>query len=335
MKKGLKDVLVLCDGEEEYAGLMSDFLKMHRELPWEIHTYTAVNTLLEKENKEDIAMLVVAESVFREEIKALPFKRLIILNESGIVREQNFLNINKYQQAHNVLKKLLEVYADIAKVKLPRLTEEYMTKVIGVYSPVRRCYQTTFALTMSQLLAEEKRTLYLSFEHYAGNSELLLDIQTKDLADLLYFLNADKDKFGLRMQSMVQQKGKLDYIPPMRSGQNLLSITVEEWMRLLQNIIELQKYEYIVLDLSESIQGLFDILRFCTKVFTLIKEDTIARCKLVQYEQVLELYEYEDVLQKTCKCNFPQISNVPKEIEQYTKGEFAGYVRKQLRELQK
>jgi len=334
LKTGLKDRLVLFDGEEEYAEKLSDFLRKHKELPWEVHTYTAVSTLLEKEKTEDIALLVIAESVYDEGVKVLQCKKQVLLNESGILREEGIENINKYQRADEVLKKLLEIYADIADVGLPNLTEGYRSKIVGVYSPVRRCYQTTFALTMSQMLAEKKRTLYLNFEYCAGNPDLLLDIQTKDLADLLYFLNGDREKFMLRMRSMVQHKGELDYIPPMKLGQNLLNISAGEWVKLLQNIVRMDEYEYIVLDLSESIQGLFEILRLCATVFTLVKEDAIAKCKLMQYERMLELCEYEDVLQKTHRCKFPHISKVPTEIEQYTKSELWQYVKKQVDLLQ-
>lgn len=335
MKSMTKDILVLCDTEEEYARLMTDFLKTHKELPWEIHTYTAVGALFQEERKTEIAMLVVAESAYTEEMKALQPKRMVILNESGMMKWEEVQNINKYQQADNVLKNLLEIYMDIAGGQLPRLGVGNNTKFIGIYSPVRRCLQTSFALTMSQMLAEENRTLYLNFEHYAGITELLPDMQTRDMADLLYFLNAEKDKFRLRMQTMIQKKGKLDYIPPMKSGQNLLTVTMTEWIQLLQKISELGDYEYVVLDLSESMQGLFDILRSCTKVFTLTQEDRIAQSKLMQYEQVLALYEYEDVLSKTCKCRVPKIRRLPQELTQYTKGELAEYVRRQLQEIRR
>lgn len=334
MKTGYRDALILCDCEEEYALLMSDFLKAHKDLPWEIRTYTTLETLLDREKKEEIALLVMAESVYRRKINELHFKKLVILNESGIRRGEGIENISKYQQAEDVLRKLLECYADITEAGFPKLTEGCRTKVIGVYSPVRRSFQTTFALTMSQLLAGKNRTLYLNFEYYAGNPELLLDMQTRDLADLLYFLNVDKEKFGLRMQSMVQRKGLLDYIPPMRSGQNLLHITTEEWLQLLENITDLGEYEYIVLDLSESIQGLFELLRNCHKVFMPVKQDGIAKCKLMQYEQMLELYDYRDVLQKTHKCQIPHIHKIPGEIEYYTKGELCEYVKREMGFLQ-
>ncbi len=332
MRRNMKDVLVLCDTEEEYARLMTDYMRLRGDLPWEVHTYTSVQTLFAEE-KGDIFLMVVAESAYVEEMNSLQSHCTVILNESGMVKWDRLENINKYQQADNVLRRLLEIYADIANRQLPNLAGEVATKFIGIYSPVRRCLQTSFALTMAQMLAEDSRTLYLNFEHYAGITELLPDMQTRDMADLLYFLNADGDKFRLRMQTMIQHKGSLDYIPPMKSGQNLLTVTVEEWMGLMQKLTELGKYEYVILDLSESMQGLFDILRVCTKVFTLTRDDHIARSKLTQYEQVLALYEYEDVLRKTSKCQVPQIRRLPRDLEQYTKGELGDYVRRQLREL--
>lgn len=333
MKREAKDVLVLCDAEEEYARLMTDFLKLHKDLPWEIRTYTSTRTLIQEEKKANITMLVVAESAYLEELKALKSHCTVILNESGMMKWDQLQNINKYQQADNVLRSLLEIYADVAGGQLPKLVNDFDTKFIGFYSPVRRCLQTSLALTMSQILAADSRTLYLNFEHYAGITDLLPDMQTRDMADLLYFLNADQDKFRLRMQTMIQHKGSLDYIPPMKSGQNLLTVTTGEWMQLLQKITELGEYEYVILDLSESMQGLFDILRVCAKVFTLTQEDHISQSKLTQYEQVLALYEYEDVLRKTCKCKMPQIRRLPKDLEQYTKGDLADYVRRQLREI--
>ncbi len=44
-------VMVLFDREEEYARLLSEFLRRQKELPWEIHTYTKMEELLERERK--------------------------------------------------------------------------------------------------------------------------------------------------------------------------------------------------------------------------------------------------------------------------------------------
>lgn len=332
MKEKAEKIMVLCDTEEEYAQLMTEYLQKQKSLPWKLHTYTSVENLFRQE-KGEISMLVVAESAYCEELQKLNSERLVILNESGLMKWEKLSYVDKYQEAEEVLKYLIGVYMEVADVQLPRLCRGCKTVFIGNYSPIRRCMQTSFALTMSQMLAQEHRTLYLNFEHYAGTAELLPDMQTLDMADLLYFLNAERNKFRLRVQTIMKHKGNLDYIPPMKSGQNLLTVTQEEWLGLLQKIEELGEYEYVILDLSESMQGLFEILRMCTRVYTLTREEKIAQSKLLQYEQILALYEYGDVLEKTKQIGLSHIRRLPKELEQLTKGELADLVRKLIKEL--
>lgn len=324
MKEG-EEVMVLCDPEEEYAQLMTEFLKKHKDLPWKIRTYTSVEDLLRTE-KAAVGLLVISETAYSEELQSLQTPRIIVLNESGVVRWEGVRYVDKYQQAEEVLREILQLYIEVADKCPPRLRRKTDTIFVGNYSPVHRCMQTSFALTMSQLLAREHSVLYLNFEHYAGIAELLPDMQTLDMADLLYFLNADKDKFLLRMQMICRHVGNLDYIPPMKSGQNLLTITAAEWMKLLQKIEELGGYEYVILDLSESMQGLFDILRICKRIFTLTREDRIAKSKLLQYEQLLSLCEYGDVLDKTRRLNLSHIQRLPEELEQLTRGDLAELV---------
>ena len=332
MKEKICRVMALCDVEEEFAQLMTDFLNKRKSLPWELHTYTNVEDMLGVEQRE-IEMLVVAESAFCQNLQNLSPKRLVVLNESGVMKWDDVFYVDKYQEAEEILKQLLGIYMEVADqtLSLPGINRK--TVFIGNYSPVRRCMQTSFALTMSLMLAEEHPTLYLNFEHYAGRTELLPDMQTLDMADLLYFLNAQKDKFRLRLQTMLKHKGRLDYIPPMKSGQNLLTVTAAEWLGLLQKIEELDEYAYVVLDLSESMQGLFEILRLCTKVYTLTLEDRIAQGKLLQYEQILAMYEFGDVLGKTKRLCIPHICRLPEELEQLTKGDMADLVRRLIREM--
>ena len=123
-------------------------------------------------------------------------------------------------------------------------------------------------------------------------------------------------------------------MPPVKSGQNLITVTPQEWLGLLERIEELEEYEYVVLDLGESMQGLFEILRMCRHVYTLTREDRIARGKLLQYEQVLALYEYGDVLGKTKRLSLSHIQKLPEELEQLTKGDLADLVKGLLGDLE-
>ena len=55
-------LLVLCDEEEEYARLLTDFLQKQRDLPWRIHTYTGIDELMRSE-KEPVMLLAVSAEI--------------------------------------------------------------------------------------------------------------------------------------------------------------------------------------------------------------------------------------------------------------------------------
>ena len=70
MKEKNKKVMVLCDTEEDYAQLMTEFMKKRKNLPWELRTYTNVQDMLSME-KQEIEMLVVSESAYGPELQSM------------------------------------------------------------------------------------------------------------------------------------------------------------------------------------------------------------------------------------------------------------------------
>ncbi len=323
-----KRILALCDSEKDYLDNLSAFLRQKEEIPFELHTYTQVEKLLEFGKNERIELLMVAESDFSYEVSQLKTGRTLLLNESGVIRGDNVRNIDKYQKAEFVWQELLDSYADMLTGDEKKLRTRKKAVIVGFYSPVRRCLQTSFALTLGQALSSQKKTLYISFEHYAGWNQLLEQNIRGDLAALLYFCHEQEEKFYCHLQSMTLRIGQLYYIPPAYAGQNLIYVQSKEWKKLIWKIAEEGGYDYIILDLSESIQGTFELLRMCDKIYTIIREDEHARGKLAQYEELLRAYEYEDVLEKTSMQKLPQFTRLPERIEQYCRGELAEFVKK-------
>ena len=66
---------------------------------------------------------------------------------------------------------------------------------------------------------------------------------------------------------------------------DFISVTKEEWIQLIREIEKGSDYEYLILDLSDAVQGLFDILRLCDVVYTLSRDDGFAMAKIKQYEE--------------------------------------------------
>ncbi len=316
-------LLVLCDPEEDYAQHMAEFLCKRKEAVWEVIVYTKPEEL--HDLKEEIEVLLIAESAYGQFVKELSAKLVIMLNESGVINAKDVMNVDKYQEAEKVHQALWARYLELEQDATPMLKVTKKTKFIGMYSPVRRCLQTTFALTYGQLMAEKHPTLYLSFEYY-GSYAQWGDCIEDGMAKLLYYLPEEKG-FQTRRKAVTNRVGGLDYITPMINGQNLLFVTGNEWTKLLHKIAESGVYEYIILDLSESIQGLFDILQMCERIYTIEKDDLAAKGKVLQYEQLLSMQKLSGLRERTSKFHLPAFRKLPQEIEQYTKGALAEYVK--------
>lgn len=327
-----KKILALCDSEKDYLESMMNFLNGRDGFPYELHAYTHPEKLVEFGKKEKIEVLLVSESDFTYEVEALDTGNTLLLNESGTICGEKARNIDKYQKAEGVWKEILECYADSLDGERRQIKNQERAKIIGLYSPVRRCLQTSFALTLGQALSEKKKVLYISFEHYAGWNQLLDRNVRGDLAALLYFAKEPEERFACRLRSMTLKIGRLYYIPPAYAGQNLIYTRAGEWKALMEKVAELGGYDYLILDLSESIQGTFELLRMCDRIYTIVREDEQARSKLAQYEELLQNYEYGDVLEKTSKQLLPQFTRLPERIEQYTGGELAEYIRRLIKE---
>lgn len=327
-----KKKMVIYDRDEKYAGSLMEYLSQTEDFPYEIAVYSQKEKLLTENVVQLIDLLLVSEAAFeeiREEVKAV---QVIILNESGELNWKDLQNIRKYQSADHIVQEILHYYVEETRIIPAKLTRCRNAKLIGFFSPVRRCAQTTMGLTLGQLLAERKKTLYLNFESLSGFPHMLGYHGGRDLSDLLYYMETSPEKFSFHLRACTKRMDNLDYVPPINGMHQLLLVEPQQWLKLIGMLEKEADYDVIILDLSEGMQGLFDVLRMCTKVYTLTKEDRYARAKMEQYEQLLSVCEYEDVLEKTTKKYIPRMKEIPDGFLYQPGGEFAGYIKKMLEE---
>lgn len=199
------------------------------------------------------------------------------------------------------------------KKKFFQVVKKGQQKIIAVYSPIHRVGKTTFALALGKELAKREEVLYLNMEEYAGFGERFAREESKNLGDILYYLKQENSNLGLRLGAMVKQQEGLDYIPPIPVCADLKEITPEEWKLLFQQIMEHSVYEVLILDLGESIQGLFQILYLCDRIYMPVLEDQVSEEKLLQYEENLSKLGMESLKEKTTRFVIPQ------DIESYVK----------------
>lgn len=173
--------------------------------------------------------------------------------------------------------------------------------LIGIYSPVHRIGKTRFAMNLGQKLSEKAPVLYLNMEGYSGGGYYFPDETGQDLGDLIYCMKQERPDHGLKISAMTGQSGGMDYIMPMKNETDLRSVKGAEWISLFDMILEKCIYEVLILDLGDCIDGLYDILRNCTKIYTPYIRESAAMAKLAQYETNLRTAGYGDILMRTVK----------------------------------
>lgn len=324
-----KRILALCDLETEYAVRFAQFLDK-KLLPFDIRIFTGIEPLLDLCAAQQVELILISESAYDNRIEGCGAEHVIILGESGEQEANGRLYVDKYQPSELILREVMCYYTGQEEKSLPKLEAAVHSKLIGVYSPVKRCLQTSFAIALGQIMARSSRVLYLNFEGYSGFDRLMHKDFTLELSDLLYYAKHAKGKLIYQLESMVENIGGLNYVPPVFSVRDLSFITGSEWLELLDQLCRESPYEYIILDLSDNLQGLFDILRRCERIYTIAGKDSMAQAKMEQYEQLLQVSEYEDILKKTQKCRLPQFCHMPLPMEQLPFSELAAYIRKSM-----
>ena len=317
---------VLCDAEVDYAQQMAEFLKKDLIFPREIIVCSGKEELEFLLQHSQIDKLLISERVVGDELPKYPVGQVILLNESGCVRFPEILNIPKYQSAEGVRKQLLQILAAERVQEHSCLKNEMRSPCVAFYSPVRRCLQTTTAITYSQIHAERKRVLYInmeSFSVFCGGDET-----APDLGALLCCTDLELESFALRIKAAEKRIGTWSYIMPMYNGVNISEIPVNEWEKLLDKCCRLKGYDLVVLDMNDSVQGSLKLLGECDRVYMITPGDSISAQKIERLETVLEKMKLEKLRRKIVRLQIPFMDPLPECLEAYNRGKLSEWVRK-------
>ena len=305
--------LVICDVQSAYAENLLKILMEKLPDDYELRLFSDIDRL-KAARPADI--LLIGEEYEERKRREVPAGRKFLMTgsrdspDSPVCEETP---VFRYQPAEKILETVLGVRAESREGEVEehagRTGREVRKKsvqtavkgLIGIYSPIRRIGRTRFALRLGRQLAEKADVLYLNMEGYAGGSYYFPNPPEMDLGDLIYCMRQEESSPGIKISAMTGQIDGVDYIMPMKHEQDLRQVKGEEWISLLDMILEKCIYEVVILDLGDCIDGLYDILRKCARVYTLYIEDGAAEAKMEQYEQNLRAAGYGDILSRTVK----------------------------------
>ena len=172
----------------------------------------------------------------------------------------------------------------------------------------------------------------MNLEEYSGFSRLVCGDYRADLSDVLYLYRQGTYNW-MRLKSMVYNWGSMDYIPPVRYGEDLSQVTPEEMAMLIDRIARESGYDKVVVDVGQMGRGALPVLSVCDVVYMPVREDCVSAAKIEEFEEYLEAADDGSVRERIQKLKLPRMGSVIRRegyLEQLLFGELGDFVRQLL-----
>ena len=158
----------ICDLETVYACRLMNYITEKQRIPFEMLVFSGVESLREFTGKHRVELLLISARMMCEEVRMMDINRIVILSEGEVRPEYvEYPTVYKYQSSDHLVAEVMNYYAADMSEHTPYFMKQ-KANVIGIYSPVKRCGKTCFALTLGQILAKRQTVLYLNLEEHTA-----------------------------------------------------------------------------------------------------------------------------------------------------------------------
>ncbi len=320
-------ILALADRDKDYLEKFNNFLSSRYGGIFECHSFTDTDHLMEYGLKNDITVLLIEEGLYDDSLKRIKARNIYILDEDDcddIKGGDGVLRISRFKSADSIIKEVLSKIQILESEDIRTgVCDRY--RLFTVYSPVGRCLKTTLAVTISQLLSDRGRTLYINTEVFSGFNQIFMSHYEGDLSDILFYLKDHTSNFSFKLQSMVMSSEGYDYIPPGVMPEDIGLTESCLWEELFSSAAKCG-YEFIVLDMGSFINGMLDILKKSERIFMPVRTDTVSRAKLNQFEALLHISGNEEILPLIERLSLPYFEGLPSIAADLRKTAVAQYI---------
>lgn len=331
MKKtsAIRRHIAVCDHEILYACHLIEYLVQHEHVLTELRAYSSLDSMLADGRSAETALLIISESEYRPDEVDSRFSSVLILEETGEIDRSKNECISKYSQVENIVGRIRELCPELEEEgSIFRSTGQ--ARIIGAYTPIGRCLQTTFCLALGQLLGRRQRVLYLNLEACSGIGEITGETGGESLRELIYSTDCAGEKTAGRIASMTRKIGTLEWLPISSSPSEIQSVSPAQWTGLIEVIAGNTEYEDLIIDFSDSVNGLFALLEQCDVIFTIRRMEAMSRAKQKQYDEAVLSMETEDLFRRSVPLTLPEFEDIPENPEELPGCSLTGYLRREV-----
>ena len=299
--------LAICDSDSGYLKMLQAYLQKRNPADFEILIFDMISKAVEASRESPFEILLVGERIYDSNVTKISASKVYILQEDGLRGITGYSMVAKYQSMECLIAQVLGEFALDDSCSSVGKRGKNQTILLCFYSPDRHKGQSVAALGTAQVLADEGyQVLYLNLMPFTGFEELLQTSYEADVTDFMYFVLNHSDKLLYRLDSLKRCIHGVDYLPPTLDYADLLHINKEEWEIVMNLLLYSSDYTYIVMDLSETCQGFYDLLESSDHIYLLTDPTNLySQAMMRHFKKLLQAKEYRKILEHCVEFELP------------------------------
>ena len=320
--------LLIADKDKAYLNALIRYL-VSTGNQYEVSGFTEVKDFLEEGNDFQVALLgdEFLEAIEQNPEKKRQFGGILHLAGSMAGEESGYKSVYKFQRMSSFLEQVHGAL-DEKKLKKASVSGKNGQRIQVIFSPMHHELSLPFSLSMAKLLGEKFQTLFIDMESISVLPQLLERDIRRDLGDYLYHIIGKSDD-GKNITDFLGFYENFYYLAPMKGLSSLASVTVEQWICLLENIAR-SDFEQIIILMDQTVQGEDALLQSADDILLLGKPGEYYEKSMNAFAAELEA---EGLAKKCRQLLLPMsVSQQPGEYQMRSilNGNLGGFVRKEF-----
>ncbi len=314
-----KKILAFYDSDSTYTERLSRYLGRRNDCIFDVRGFSDHKAFDAFVRDTPIDVLLVSKEAMTQDLDGQSDMVFMLAEDAG-ERDENHETVYKYRSSAQLIREVMAAY-EARKLNCAGDTEYLKAEVIGVYSPVGRCYKSTFAVTLGMMLAERAPSIYLSFEDYPGISSMLPEARDitetggrDDLSDILYYRRVSKEENG-RLFHAVRNSGKLSYLPPVSCPADIRSAKPEELASIAAAMGGSELYRYLILDVGSAVADPLPLLALCGRIFVPGRRDKASESKIAAFQEYLGSIGQDNILRRLEYVSVPTYTQMSEGVD--------------------
>lgn len=297
-------ILVIYDTDWGYARQLADYIGGKKE--YLVHSFNQEEKLLAFAKENVIDVLLLGATLLDQAVESMQVQNIVLLSDGDRFREgaeygkTGYSAVYKYQAAEQIVRTI----KNVSRIQDENWIGAQGSTLIAVYSPVKRCGKTSFAIGLTKHLAEEKNALYLNLEIFSGLNEMMGQSEY-DVGDFLFYFRQGEMAFLRMMNQLITHGKELDYVMPARYGGDIRDSHAKEWLDAIALIGNKGMYDVVVIDIGELAGDSWELLQQCSTVYVPRLADVLSEKKVKEWEQYLFATGRPEILERCIYVDVP------------------------------